>query len=156
MKRFMPYCPPVALMIGALMIGSLLLAGCAPAPVTRVISATAPATPPGVSVAAVYMEIVSATDDVLIDIVTPLAERTEIHETIHNGDMMQMRPVTRLTLQAGKPVRFASGGMHLMLMNLRKPLLVEQSFPIDLHFQNAGTITAQVQVVPPGTLTGSH
>jgi copper(I)-binding protein len=40
-----------------------------------------------------------------------------------------------------------------MLMNLHKPLLVDNSFPIDLHLQKAGIITANVQVVTPGSIT---
>lgn len=139
-------------------IGSLLLliAACAPEPAVQILSAAAPATPPGVSVAAVYLEIESPVDDVLTQIVTPLADAAQIHTTIAVDGMMQMRSVDTIALHAHKPVKFAPGGMHLMLMNLHRPLLVDQSFPIDLHFQKAGTITAQVQVVPPGSVHATH
>ena len=135
----------------------LLLAGCAPpSPAVEVLKAVAPATPPGVSVAAVYLEIVAPTDDVLIDIATPLADKTEIHESVTDEGMVQMRPRANVPLKAGKPLRFAPGGLHLMLMNLHKPLLVDNSFPIDLHLQKAGIVTVNVQVVPPGSVTASH
>ena len=103
--------------------------------------------------AAVYIEIVSASDDVLLEIATPLADKTEIHESVEADGMMQMRPRDSVPLKAGKPLRFAPGGLHLMLMNLHKPLLVDNSFPIDLHLQKAGIVTANVQVVPPGSIT---
>lgn len=141
------------------LVSSMVLlwaAGCAPEPATQVLSAIAPATPPGVTVGAVYVEIISAADDVLVELVTPVAEKIEIHETVHRGDMMQMRPVTEVPLKAGKPLRFAPGGMHLMLMNLRKPLLVDQSFPLDLHLRKAGIVTANVIIVSPGTIGASH
>lgn len=134
----------------------LLVAACAPEPAVQVLRAVAPATPPGVSVAAVYLEIESPADDVLTQIVTPLADEAQIHTVTAVDGMMQMRPVDTIPLDAHKPVRFAPGGMHLMLMNLHRPLLVDQSFPVDLHFQKAGTITAQVQVVPPGSVSATH
>jgi copper(I)-binding protein len=130
----------------------MLLAGCTEAPAVEILKAVAPATPPGVSVAAVYIEIVTGSDDVLLGVVTPLADRTEIHESLESGGMMQMRHVDSVPLEAGKPLRFAPGGLHLMLMNLHKPLLIDHSFPLDLHLQKAGTVTANVQVVPPGSL----
>jgi len=131
---------------------ALLIAGCSEAPPVEILEAVAPATPPGVSVGAVYVEIVTRSDDVLLDIVTPLADRTEIHQSVVTDGMMQMRHVTSVPLQAGKPLRFQPGGLHLMLMNLHKPLLVDHSFPLDLHLQKAGTVTANVQVVTPGSL----
>jgi copper(I)-binding protein len=134
----------------------VMLSGCIPEPAVRIVSAVAPATPPGVDVAAVYMEIVASADDVLLEIATPLAQRTEIHETGESAGMLQMRPVASVVLKAGKPLRFAPGGMHLMLMNLHKPLLVDHSFPLDLHLQNAGIVTAEVQVVPPGAIALAH
>jgi len=131
---------------------ALLLSGCPQSPPVEILKAVAPATPPGVDVAAVYVEIVTRSDDVLLGMATPLADRTEIHESIEANGMMQMRQRDSVPLQAGKPLRFAPGSLHLMLMNLHKPLLVEQSFPLDLHLQKAGTVTATVQVVTPGSL----
>lgn len=137
----------------ACLAAGMLLSACSPSPTVEVLKAVAPATPPGVSVAAVYIEIVAPTDDVLLQIATPLADRTEIHESVEASGMMQMRPRVSVPLKAGKPLRFAPGGLHLMLMNLHKPLLVDNSFPLDLHLQKAGIITADVQVVPPGSIT---
>ena len=140
------------------MAALLLLTGCAPSPspAVEILKAVAPATPPGVSVGAVYLEIVAPTDDVLLEIATPLADKTEIHESVTDEGMVQMRPRDNVPLRAGQPLRFAPGGLHLMLMNLHKPLLIDNSFPIDLHLQKAGTVTVNVQVVPPGSIAASH
>ena len=137
----------------AVLILSTCLSACEPLPAVEILKAVAPTTPPGVSVAAVYIEIVAATDDVLLKIATPLADKTEIHESVVTDGMMQMRPRDSVPLEAGKPLRFAPGGLHLMLMNLHKPLLIDHSFPIDLHLQRAGIVTANVQVVPAGSIT---
>jgi len=136
-----------------LLSAAVLVSGCTPSPAVQILKAVAPATPPGVSVGAVYIEIVTRSDDMLTDIATPLADRTEIHESVETNGMMQMRHLDNVPLKAGKPLRFAPGGLHLMLMNLHKPLLVDHSFPLDLHLQKAGTVTATVQVVTPGSLT---
>jgi copper(I)-binding protein len=140
--------------VAALAIATTLLSlgGCPQSPPVEILKAVAPATAPGVTVAAVYVDIVTRTDDVLLDLATPLADRTEIHESIETNGVMQMRQRENVPLQAGKPLKFAPFGLHLMLMNLHKPLQADQSFPLDLHLQKAGTVTAIVQVVPPGSL----
>jgi copper(I)-binding protein len=56
-------------------------------------------------------------------------------------------------VEPAKPVVLAPGGYHIMLMGLKQPLKQGDAFPITLNFANAGPVTAQVTVEPPGART---
>ncbi len=42
----------------------------------------------------------------------------EIHTILHNGDMVRMQQLPEVVLPPGKTVRFRSGGLHLMLLDV--------------------------------------
>jgi copper(I)-binding protein len=122
----------------------------------QIMDAKAAATPPGAMAGAVYLELIAAADDELLSVTTPVAELAEIHETTHSNGMMEMRPVTAVTLKAGQTVRFAPGGMHVMLMNLHQPLTADQEFPLNLRFKNSGDVSTRVRVMAPDGLHAWH
>lgn len=113
--------------------------------------AWANATPPGASVAAVYLEITADAADTLLSATTTVADHVEMHTSTEENGMMRMRPLTSVPLEPGKPFKFAPGGAHFMLMGLRQPLAAGLKFPMTLQFQKAGTHAVQVQVVEPGS-----
>ena len=51
-----------------------------------------------------------------------MAARVEIHSNRQRDGMMAMRKEESLTLAPGQQLRFAPGGYHLMLINLKQPL----------------------------------
>jgi copper(I)-binding protein len=55
---------------------------------------------------------------------------------MENG-VMKMFPVDGIDVPAGKTVRLASGGYHLMLLNLQKPLNAGDKVPLQLTFELA-------------------
>ena len=77
----------------------------------RFIDAKAVATPPGAAAGAVYLELVSASDDELLAVTTPVAERAEMHSSTTSNGMMQMRPVAKRCAQ-GRTDRCDSSGRH--------------------------------------------
>jgi len=81
---------------------------------------------------------------------TPAAAMAELHETINANGVMQMRAVPGLKLEPGKPVTFAPGGYHIMLMGLKQPLKAGDSFPLTLTFEHAPPVTVQATVKPIG------
>src|SRR3954453_1274449 len=66
---------------------------------------------------------------------TPAAATTELHESMADMGMMKMRPLPGLSLDPGKKVTLAPGGYHLMLMGLKEPLKVGNTFPLTLRFE---------------------
>lgn len=92
--------------------------------------------------------------DRLVGASTPIAAMAELHETINDNGVMKMRPVAGIALEPGKPVTFAPGGYHVMLMGLKSPLKAGDSFPLTLTFEHAQpiTVTAHVEAVGGGTM----
>jgi copper(I)-binding protein len=49
---------------------------------------------------------------------------------------------------AKQSVEFKPGGMHVMLIGLKTPLKVGNSFPMTLRFEKAGSVSVNVRVLP--------
>jgi copper(I)-binding protein len=95
---------------------------------------------------AAYMELVSAETAALVAVTSPVAARVEIHRTALEGGVMRMRPVERLELPAGQPVRLVPGGVHLMLMELARPLKPGEKVPLRLVVERPGAGRSVVSV----------
>lgn len=106
----------------------------------KVESVWARATPPGTSVAAVYLRIDNAgrRADCLLAITSPVAASAEMHRTNVEGGIARMRKVSMLHIAEGEVVEFAPGGLHIMLFGLRKPLVAGQTFTMEFVFELAG------------------
>lgn len=90
-----------------------------------------------------------AKDDQLLGGSTPLASAVELHEMSMAGGMMQMRALPDgLPVPAGKTVELASGGTHLMLTDLKRPLVAGEKVPLTLRFRDAGEIAVELEVKP--------
>lgn len=121
---------------------ALIAVGCASAGMARAQPVTvkdawvrAPA--PGQRVAGAYMELVSRTPMALTAVASSAAARVELHSTSMEGGVMKMRPVARIELPAGKAVRLAPGGLHIMLVDIRQPLKPGNRVPLVLTVQSA-------------------
>lgn len=51
-----------------------------------------------------------------------------------------------MDVPSGQVVKLAPGGLHLMLMDLTRPLEVGQTVTMELHFRRAGTVTVDAAV----------
>jgi periplasmic copper chaperone A len=80
------------------------------------------ATKPGQTTGAVYMELETSESAIIAKIESPQAKAVEVHNTINDKGVMKMRKIDRLELPAGTTIKFEPGGMHLMLIGLKKPL----------------------------------
>ena len=107
-------------------------------------------TPPVAGVAAVYLSITNhgAKADSLNSITSPIAEKVEIHRSTSLEGVMQMRQVAALECPPGVTVKVEPGGMHIMLVNLKEPLVAGSTFPLSLKFRDAGMLVVQVFVNP--------
>jgi hypothetical protein len=112
----------------------------------RVIDPWARATVPGQKVGGVYMEIVSPRDARLTGVASPLAGAAEVHSMTMDGGTMKMRVVDALDLPAGRPVKLAPGGYHVMLFDLKKPLVAGKKVPLTLIIEDAGKRTHKIAV----------
>jgi periplasmic copper chaperone A len=88
--------------------------------------------------------------DTLIGASTPAAERVEFHRTSVEAGMARMRPAGALIVAPNATVTAEPGGLHLMLVDLKSPLVVGTSIPLVLQFKSAGPITVHLKVEPQG------
>jgi periplasmic copper chaperone A len=107
------------------------------------------ATPKGAKIAGGYLTIENkgSASDRMVGVSSDIAGKVDVHEMAMNNGVMKMRPLDQgLTVEAGKTVKLAPGGRHLMLMDLSSPLLQGDSVPIALQFEKAGKVTVSLAV----------
>ncbi len=111
--------------------------------------ATAPRAPNGG--AFLTIRNAGAQDDRLVSVSTPAAARAELHSHTMADGMMRMRPVEGgIAVPAGGSAELQPGGLHVMMMGLKAPLVQGTSIPVTLTFEKAGTATIDVPVLAAG------
>ncbi len=93
-----------------------------------------------------FMEVTSKEGAAIISASSPVAGVTEIHEMKMDGSMMKMRAIARLDLPAGKPVKLAPGGYHVMLMDLKQPLKKGDLVPLTLKLEGKNKSIKTVEI----------
>ncbi len=87
--------------------------------------------------------------DTLVGAGADVADKAEFHETVAKGDGVTMRPVKSVPLPSGGTVAFKPGGLHVMLVDLKRDLAAGDKFPLILQFEKGGTQTVEVVVREP-------
>jgi periplasmic copper chaperone A len=75
-----------------------------------------------------------------------VAASLEIHQTQTEKRMMQMRQVASVSCPAGGTVKIEPGGLHVMLLGLKQPLMEGSRVDLTLRFRDAGVLTIQVPI----------
>lgn len=114
----------------------------------EVSDATVRLTPPGAAVTAIFLKMKNTSDkDMKLMKVT--GDKTLTFE-LHNMEMkdgrMVMRRVEGIDIKAHSDASLVSGGLHIMVFNLKKPLVEGGSFPVKLHFQDNSEVLVQAIV----------
>ncbi|MGH8752648.1 MAG: copper chaperone PCu(A)C [Burkholderiales bacterium] len=104
------------------------------------------ATAPGQRVAGAYLEISSAVPNKLIAASSPLAGSVEIHSMRLKNGVMEMRQLESLELPAKQTVKLEPGGLHIMLLDLKRPLKLGDKVPLRLTLQRADRSKTVVEV----------
>lgn len=103
----------------------------------------------GQSATGAFMDLKSGSDLTLVGAASPIAGTVQVHAMEMHDGMMHMHGVERLPLPAGKTVRLAPGGYHIMLMDLKQPLADGESVPISLTFEDANRKQQTLEVNAP-------
>lgn len=99
-----------------------------------------------------FMRLTAKEATRLVRAESPAAGVTEVHEMKMEGDIMRMRAVPVLELPAGQSVELKPGGYHLMLMDLKAPLMKNSAVPLTLVFENAQGVQSRLELsLPVGT-----
>ena len=92
-----------------------------------------------------YMKLTARDTVRLVGVLTSVAGVAEVHETKMDGEVMTMRAVKALDLPAGKTVELKPGGLHLMLMDLKRVLPAGSSVPLTLLLQDSRGVESRVE-----------
>ena len=84
--------------------------------------------------------------DALVSASTPVAAKAELHNHIHDNGVMRMRQVDKIDVAADGHVALQPGGLHVMLMGLKQPLKLKQTFALTLKYQSGRTQVVTVTV----------
>ena len=116
------------------------------------------ATPPGITVTAVYLPLLnSGTErDRLIGASSPLAEKVEIHGEVKDGNVVKMQKLEAIVLEPNEPVSLRPNGTHLMVFGLKQPLKEGDMMPLTLQFEKAGAAKIEAMIEPAGAMSGSR
>jgi len=134
----------------ASLLAGLIATGAAWAQV-KVEDGWARATVQGQKATGVFMKITAPQATRLVSVVTPVAGVAEIHEMKMDNGVMQMRALPGLDLPANKSVELKPGSYHLMLMDLKAPLMKDSSVALTLTFKDAKGKETQQQISVPVT-----
>ena len=85
----------------------------------------------------------------LVGITTDAALAAEVHETMTHEGMTHMTPRTDLPIAAGTTRTMQPGGVHVMLVDLRRALAVGDSVRLRLRFSDSTEVAAMVPVRAP-------
>lgn len=91
-------------------------------------------------------------DDKLVDVMSDVAKRVELHTHKMEGNIMRMRPIDNVRIPAGKTVMLKPGGHHVMLMGLTGKLREGGEFPLTLVFEKAGKMQVTVKIGKMGAM----
>ena len=115
------------------------------------------ATPPGATVGAGFMRLRNAgAADRVVGASSPVAERVEMHVTLREGDVVQMREVKSFEVPAGGSFELKPGGAHLMLVGLRRPLKKGEKVPLTLKLGQGGELNLELSVEEMGARQPAH
>lgn len=74
------------------------------------------------------------------------AGMVELHTHINNNGVMQMRPVENIPVATGATTELKPGGLHIMLMMLKKPLIDGEHVNITLTFEDGSNKQVKAEV----------
>ena len=98
---------------------------------------------------ALYFSIENKSDelDTLYSVESGISDRIEIHETYSSGDLMGMREIGSIVIEARDEVILEPGGKHIMVMKLKRDINDGDEIDFLLYFKRAGelSITAEAR-----------
>ncbi|ELN6266267.1 copper chaperone PCu(A)C [Campylobacter jejuni] len=95
-------------------------------------------TPPHVQNSAIFLTIFNNTDKdiALISAKSDISEVSELHTHIHKDGKMMMQKIPEIIIKAHSSTELKSGGYHIMLLKLKKPIIKDTKVNLDLKFNN--------------------
>lgn len=102
-------------------------------------------------VSAAYMRLRNngSAADRLLRAESDVAQAVELHISEMQGGVMTMRPIEYIEVPANGEAELKPGGMHVMLIGLKRELKAGETVSLVLVFEKAGRINVQAEVRAP-------
>jgi len=98
--------------------------------------------------AAAYFELHGGpVDETLIAVDSPVALHAAMHQSMSANGMDSMAPLNKVTVAAGKTIKFEPGGRHVMLFGLDKTVKPGGTVGLHLVFADGKEIDYQAKAI---------
>lgn len=106
------------------------------------------ATIPGTTISSAYMTIHNNSEKTvtLHRVSSKISPRVEIHQHSMKAGMMTMQQLDSLTIDGQSQLLLQPGGLHLMIFDVIKPLQVDDTVELTLHFLEQDEVIVQLPV----------
>lgn len=99
---------------------------------------------------AAYLEITnndSQREYIILSASTLIANNVELHNSfVDEKGISRMTTIDRVVVPAGSTIEFKPGGMHVMLLDLKKPLRQGDTFDLTLNIEDGSPIKIECEV----------
>jgi periplasmic copper chaperone A len=104
----------------------------------------------GADIAVAYLTVrnASTTAVTVLGVETAVAGHAMIHETRLEGGQSKMRPHESVAVSPGATIKLQPGGLHVMLHDLKRPLVVGEKVPLTVVLAGGATVTVTATVRP--------
>jgi periplasmic copper chaperone A len=101
----------------------------------------------GDQVSAAYFHLTNLGEaDRLVSVMTEAAGLVEIHESQMENGIMRMNLIEGIDLEANETVILEPGGLHIMLMELERPLIPGEALTLTLTFESGKTLMVALPI----------
>ena len=82
----------------------------------------------------------------LVEVKGDFAGQFELHTMEMSGEKMIMRRVESISIKQHETTELKSGGLHIMVFNIKNPLVEGQSHKVNLIFDDKSVISTDVKI----------
>lgn len=99
-------------------------------------------------ISAAYMIIhnTGAESDRVVAASSPVAGAVELHTHVMENNVARMRRIEAIEVTPGSPTVLAAGGLHIMLLDLRRPLAAGETLPLTLELASGARVDLALPV----------
>ena len=145
-------------LLATLALSLLLTTVQAAPPALLVRDAWIPEAPPVATVQAAYMALVNegASPVTVVGATSAEFDAVEMHRTVEVDGTMRMEAQPSLRVEPGATLQLAPGGLHLMLIGPKRPLVAGDRVGIDLRLEGGAVVLATAEVRRAAEVGGEH
>ncbi|HHC74562.1 MAG TPA: copper chaperone PCu(A)C [Thiothrix sp.] len=127
-------------------------------PSVQVTEAYARAVPPNSPASAVFLTLHNngEQEQRLVSATSNVANVVELHNHVKQDGMMQMRKIDHISIPAKGKTTLKPGGLHIMLIQLQQPLVVDSTIAVTLHFADGSEQALTVPVREISSMMQQH